>query len=220
MQQFPIRPIERLRNRAAKIGDRFADHPAGWSVDRSAARDLLKLFSRLRPRDGWSLLTAAHTDGANGRGWTWAFPPGIAIATPELDDLEWEPRPPDGAAGHYMEAVTGDGSLRSFMQASIFSREVEELGALWHGIDWGTHVLIDSPLDDDRREEWTWERARPSDWHPTAAREGDDVLVRFYTRSDLGQARLVEHLDRYAASTLVATHSEMTLATGRGGYVF
>lgn len=42
-----------------------------------------------------------------------------------------------------MEAVCGVGSLRSGGRASALGRELEELGAWWHGLDWSTRALIE-----------------------------------------------------------------------------
>lgn len=42
------------------------------------------------------------------------------------------------------DAIDGDGSLRSYIQASILRRELEELGAWWHGLEWSTHTLPDN----------------------------------------------------------------------------
>ena len=37
-----------------------------------------------------------------------------------------------------MQAIEGDGSPWSYLSASILSREAEEFGAMWHGVD-GIH---------------------------------------------------------------------------------
>ena len=39
-----------------------------------------------------------------------------------------------------MQAIDGDGSLRSYFEASILARELAEFGAIWHGISWGEHI--------------------------------------------------------------------------------
>jgi hypothetical protein len=41
-----------------------------------------------------------------------------------------------------MDAIPGDGTPESYMEASLLMRELGEFGALWHGRSWGTHEII------------------------------------------------------------------------------
>lgn len=221
-QRFSIDPIARTRRQVERFHERFTDQPPGWNIDRDAAIGLLALFSRLELRAQCSLCTVAHNDGANGSGWTWALPSDSIVPPegPAFDERSWRPVPPQGAHSHFMEAIDGDGSLRSYLQASIYAREVEELGARWHGVEWGTHSLVDEAAIELELDMWDWEAAPPAHWEPTARRDGDAVTVRFFTRSDLGQSRLIEHVDHYGANTLTPESERITMATGPGGFVF
>lgn len=143
------------------------------------------------------------------------------------------PTPPKGALPDVMDGIEGDGSLRSYVQASILRRELRELGAWWHGLEWSTHTLLDNgerpfsprpaspsgnayaPSDHD--EEWRWAAAPPEDWRPFAVRESAELTVVFWTVSALGAVRIVRSVDRYAGGRLRPTDSaEETVAEGPG----
>jgi hypothetical protein len=57
------------------------------------------------------------------------------------------PPKPDCAFDDFMEAIEGDKSPLSYLQAAICLHELNEFGAMWHGISWGQDRIL--PLDDD-----------------------------------------------------------------------
>ena len=173
-------------------------------MDTKTAPDIVSLFSRLAVRGGIQLVTLAARAGIGGNGWTYALPHDTQVPTPTHLDAAatFPPIPPKGALPDVMDGTEGDGSLRSYVQASILRRELRELGAWWHGLEWSTHTLLDNgerpfsprpaspsgnayaPSDHD--EEWRWAAAPPEDWRPFAAREPAEVTVVFWTVSALG----------------------------------
>ncbi len=68
--------------------------------------------------------------------------PSNPLADPETVLAEMPPAPQ--ALPHFMDAVTGDGSPRSYLEASLFFRAASDFGASWHGVAWGHHRLIDA----------------------------------------------------------------------------
>ena len=95
-----------------------------------------------------------------------------------------------------MEAIEGDGSEWSYLAASLLRRELAEFGALWHGVNWGLHtVLEDDPFRGgppdafepglDRpstpQSQWKWAESQPRNWATQVRVEADRVTVTFYT---------------------------------------
>lgn len=238
-QAVSPRELERTRRKATTLAERLSPEE-GWIVDTATAAKVVSLFPRLAVRPGLSLVTVAARAGIGGNGWTFAIPDGFEVPSPE--DLEraavFPPEPPRGAFAHVMDAIDGDGRLRSYIQASILRRELGELGAWWHGLEWSTHTLLDngatpeapdacSDSDDDwgplpADPEWRWEAPPPDDWRPTIEHAGPDtVAVMFFTISALGSVRITRHVDVYESGSLRLRSTEpTTIAEGPGGFVF
>jgi hypothetical protein len=144
-QSVSPRELERTRRKVATLAERLSPEE-GWIVDTATGAKVVSLFPRLSVRPGLRLVTVAARAGIGGNGWTFAIPKGFEVPFP--DDLEraaaFPPEPPRGAFAHVMDAIDGDGSLRSYIQAAILRRELEELGAWWHGLEWSTHTLLDN----------------------------------------------------------------------------
>ncbi len=236
------RQLERARRRGARL---VGDPPEreGWWLDEKSAELVLSLFGRLRVSPAFRLVTSVSRDGIGGTGWTFAIPAGAAAAP--LEDLvvaeQFQPKAPPGALGHFMEAVVGDGSLRSYVQAWMAGREIAELGAWWHGLEWATHGLV-GPSDEPGRPavydgslhavepvgmfdatEWRWSEKPPDDWRPRAERDGyGAVTVTFWSYSELGSSAVYEHRDVYGTGGSLAPVSveRRELGSGPGGYVF
>lgn len=231
---FSSRALERLRTQSERLRNRFGLHE-GWFVDTWSARDLAESYSRLALRDEYSIAIFAFSSGGNGHGIVFGFPPGEA--PPPYDEVVTssgfvESTPPN-ALPHFMGAVALDGTPRSYMQASIFGRELEELAAQWHGLEWGTHVLLensradgDLPIPADGRSTelpggpWEWAQVPKPDWQPRVTVDGDDAAVTFYTCSEMGEIRVVEHTDRYDKPVGPEPRVESRqLGTGGLGYI-
>ena len=242
VQFVSARELERARRRGARL---IAEPPErdGWWLDEQSAGSIVPLFGRLRLRPGFRLVTYGSRGGIGGTGWTFAIP--AEAEAPALEELvigdRFQPKPPPGALAHFMEGVVGDGSLRSYVQASILGREVTELGAWWHGLEWSTHTLI-GPSDGSElpvvydsslhaveptgmfdASQWRWSETPPEDWRPRAERVGDGtVTVTFWSYSELGSSAAYEHQDIYAVngSLVPAGGHRRQLGSGPGGFVF
>lgn len=234
----PPRELERVRHQAA-VHARDMSPEDGWRVDAVTAGEIVALFPRLSVRAGLQLVTFAARCGAGGNGWTFALPESTAL--PAADDLDrvsrFPPQRPAGALAHAMDAIDGDGGLHSHVEASILRRELGELGAWWHGIEWRTHALLENgmapnapracSMTDDTLDpgsddaQWRWEAAPPQDWRPRVRRRETTTEVTFFTTSAIGQHRICRHVDIYERGSLRASHSELsTLASGPAGFVF
>ncbi|MEJ7788025.1 MAG: hypothetical protein WKF96_24765 [Solirubrobacteraceae bacterium] len=235
-QAVSPRALDRSRRKAAALAEHLSPE-AGWIVDTTTAAKIVSLFPCLSVRRGVRLVTvAAPRGGLGGDGGTFATPKGFEVPSPEaLERAAVFPHgPPRGAFVHVMDAIDGDGSLRSYAQASILRRELEELGAGWHGIEWGMHTLLDNGVapkapdaclecDDDWGQliadpEWRWEAPAPDDWRPTIERAGpDNVAVMFFTTSARGRFHITRHVDFYKSGSLRSQSTEHTIAEGPPG---
>ncbi len=187
--------------------------PQGWSDWTIDEAGVFAEVPHVHLRSGWTLTARVYREFAGGNGVVRA----------------WSPQEIERG---FAEAIGGDGELISYLYASILIREIREFGAQWHGVDWGTHALVDRPSE----HEWTWVELAQADglsaphaplgqersWLPRV--ELDDtghVTVSFFTESSLGSVRLVGHVDRYEVGTLrPRTMERFCCATAPGGYVF
>ncbi len=128
-------------------------------------------------------------------------------------------------------AISGDGSLDSYWQASILFRELDEVGAEWHGVSWCAHSLLEEPPD----ESWTLQGGwldhaeclrqryssgfRFSSLCPRLKRMANgDVWVDFFTLNPVGTRTIVYHSDHFHERYLSNTFN-FTCAEGGFGYV-
>jgi hypothetical protein len=139
------------------------------------------------------------------------------------DDL-FVPPLPRGAMDTVMEGIEGDGSPWSYMCASLFAREAEEFGALWHGVSWETHYVVSPDFSDDAiitldyiDLEW---KKKPSNFTPKVTYVEESVVVTFYTFSGLGISGVYEHVDTYRKGTYVFESINEKIAEGGIGYIF
>lgn len=123
--------------------------------------------------------------------------------------------------------IEGDGSPLSYFQASIYFRELYELGSIWHNVYWGHHKLVTSPSDllyeDFPLQEtepivWTWKEPEPKEWCPIVWKDEDKRWnVKFYT-IDRMNADLVLHKDKFIQGYDFKTYSK-SIANYPGGYM-
>lgn len=125
-------------------------HP-GWTINPYDPMELLSQFPALSAKPGFKIASFLYAPDMDARGYVWAVPSEIAI---DLDTCsiapygEQDPNhpvavpTPPSAIEDFMLAIDGDGSLWSYVSASFFKRAVEDLGADWHGVDWGHEILL------------------------------------------------------------------------------
>jgi hypothetical protein len=216
------RELERKRRRVAAISRGFGPE-SGWMVDTETAERIVSVFPHVNVRDGFRLATVVTRQSSGGNGWTFALPEEVAPPSPVRVAAEdrFPPSRPSGALPDLMEGLEGDGTLWAFAEAAILGRELAELGAWWHGIDWVMHTLLAGRDDPGTlSDRWTWKGDRPERWDPTVERDGSSVTVTFWTSSALGGERIVRHTDRFEAGSLSPVDiTEETIATAAGGFI-
>jgi hypothetical protein len=236
--RFTAEHITKLRERVADVSQVPESTPAGWSKSRVDPTKVLALFPALRLRTGFTLRAYQFKEQGNGNGVVWAMP--VDADFPEPKDcprLESHflnaPKPYD-ALDDVMEAIAGDGTAEAYLQASLLRRELKDFGALWHGILWGTHFVVDadplkSVVDENadpmrtpqtKAADWRWLEPKPSDWTPRVTLEPDRAVVTFYTFSGFDKEALYRHVDVYRRDKYRPRVEEAKIAEGASGYRF
>jgi len=249
-----VSEIDQLRRKAVEvwsppvdIGDdqdfQFSDEdpepvPAGWVKSEHDPTKIVDLFRPLRLKKGFVLRAYLFRENGNANGVVWAMPQDAEFPEPKdspvLEHHLFNAPKPWDALDDLMEAVEGDGSEWSYLAASVLRRELREFGASWHGIDWGTHIILEDdpwkkpPAEDDfppsrpttPAREWKWSAARPQQWAPTVRIQPDQVTVTFYTYTGKAPERIFRHTEIYRPGRYRARVEDQLIGQGKGGFVF
>ncbi len=204
-----------------RIGDDPDDHLVApntdgrWflsTIDPAAA--LTKLPS-LWLCPGTRLVTYLKQDSSGGLGSTVALP-GLLSTTECLEAaIETVASPdqtptPTGTLPNLMAGLEGDGSLASFLAASIFLRELKEFGRFGRYSRWAHHRFIAAPPP---QIPWQWRTKLPEDFSPKVVlRQDAEVLVEFYSCRVQKPVALFRHLDRYPPNSYIASNQDQVIA--------
>lgn len=128
----------------------FSPKP-GWTKSINDPEEIVYSFSHLHVNEKFKLRGYHYSDGQNGNGIVWAIPANQVLPSVQecktLDDNFLRPPKPDFAIDDYMEAIDGDRSPLSYLQAAICLHELDEFGAVWHGVSWGQDRIL--PYDEE-----------------------------------------------------------------------
>lgn len=168
----------------------------------------------------WRIVAYQWYEDGNGWGAVFAVPTDDADAAPVLHDDGRFELPPH-AASSISVALRPSGDLASFFARTLLVRELHEIGALWHEVRWGSHDLMTgSPELPDDQGPWSWELPAPLSFDPVVEMMAAAMVrVVFYTRTDLGGARIVEHVDSQAIRDGSIKSDERVVARGTGGWI-
>jgi hypothetical protein len=238
-ERFSAAKLEDIRKKSRKVTQILdpTNIPEGWSKSTLDPQKLLGFFKQLKLREGFVLRAYQFNEEQNGESVIWALPVDAEFPEPadcpRLENTGNKTPKPFDALDDVMQAVTGDDSAASYLAASVFRREMQSLGVLWHGMKWNTHTILDkeprpddlakeedeifskSPLGDP--DEWTWKEDRPRDWSPQVRLEKDRVTVTFYSYSPLYTEGFYRHTDVYRRGMYRARSEDKQIAEGTAG---
>jgi len=183
----------------------------GWQKSPVSPMEIVRLFSKLRIKEGFELIAYIFRSDIGGNGAVWAVPEGCF---PDVDECEklhdafGTPKP--GCAISPFSVVEIDGTPESYIQKSIFVREILEFGAFWHGLSWSLHEIIDTKPPD---LEWYED---VEDLSPKVVM-GEKVRVEFYTLSEFIVRAVCKHEDVYEGEMFES--SMRVIASGERGYL-
>ncbi len=207
----------------------------------------MNCFPRLRLREGYRLVSYQYVESGNGNGFTFVIPEGMEPPGPSQLGVHSRggffspyvagrpritgPKGMDPDVSRYLE---GDGSPLSYLEASLWVREMAELGAVWHGSWWSAHsVLVADPrlgeegcgvegseLDMLRRADWKLAGPETDEWRPRVTlHPAGGAVVEFYTYCGLGTCQVTKHVDRYFQGYSFSSRHQVVLEGGLG-YLF
>jgi hypothetical protein len=255
---FSSARVDRLRRRANKACPPLflcppspaspPPPPDGWSRHDADLGPLLAAFPALSLREGFVLCVYRLVIGADGSAVVWASPKGAGILEPQdcMSGHPEQPFPRPPLSITVPEALTGDGSPWSYVNASILIREIEEWGAIRHGRWWSAHTILGrdpcaaaaptsrasartsasgpAPAPASARtggasppEDWRWLSPQPGDWRPAFQFVQGSPVVSFYTFSSLGCESIYRHTDTYAPGSYAPSSHVETIAEGGPG---
>jgi hypothetical protein len=242
VQVFALARVTAFRKRCEKASESRTEAPEGWSISKADPMRLLAAAESLRIKPGYILRAYQFREDGNGNGFVYAVPKTTIFPDPHECHARspshfLRPPVPSDALPTMAEALEGDNSAWSYLEASILVRGLGEFGARWHGVTWGTHqILGENPLtmhrkkkvrttssmEDDIGEpsQWRWLKAQPKIWEPQVVQSGSTIRVVFYTYSGCGQQGVYRHEDEYHVGSYHYKEKQSVLAQGPGGYVF
>jgi hypothetical protein len=219
------------RRLSRQIDKRLEALPPGWSLASYDPNLLFDAFPNLRLRDGFQLAAYQFYEGGNGNGFVFAIPESRSLPDPQEGfSFDWssvgtpvfrskeQPLPEwvNSDIGYFLE---GDGSPLSYFQSSVFIRELQEMGSLWHGCSWSTHEVLTS-VTQIAKQKWEWQEKKPRDWRPVVRQNSAGLQqVIFNSHTGLGQEQIVVHKDTFTAGYKFDMDDKV-IALGEGGYVF
>ena len=202
---FPAEELNQLHIKAEDLWRIPAKQ--GWQKSAIDPMEILRLFDGLWIKDGYTLKAYIYREGMSGFGVVWALPEGEFPEVEECLKIDEFGTPKPKNAIHFMDVLEGDETPLSYINASIFYREMLEFGAVWHGLSWGLHEIIERtdrinlPKDGDLRPK---------------VNLGERVIVEFYTLCGLYRWRIFKHKDTLTDYRIIP---QVTLvAEGGKGY--
>ncbi len=190
-----------------------------WFVSTIDPSEALVKLPGLWMRPGIRMVTYLRQDANGGMGATVALP-GLLSTTEYLEEAiaqvtQADQAPsPMGALPSLMAGVEGDGSLASFLSASIFAREVREFGRFGRYARWVHHRFVTAP---PQQIAWQWRTKTPEDFSPKVVlRQNNEVVVEFYSCRVQKPIALFRHLDRYPPNSYTAENQDQVVAVAGG----
>lgn len=202
----------------------------GWQIAPVDPAIILPAFDRLFLRPGYHLQAYKYRYGRDGHALVYALPDGVALEA-VVENASQPPAPPPAALQNPMQAIDGDGSLESYLQASIFSRELGDFYALGHGRSWDFVFVIGEdawsepgPVSPSRRKPassqhaFFWPAGTPIDLNPRIEKNAGQVIVQFYTYTALNVECIILNQDTYTAGQYVFQPNPRQVAEGPQGF--
>ena len=188
----------------------------GWHVSPVSPMKIVDIFPSVWIREGFVLHAYIFRKGGNGSGIVYAMPEDEEFPEPDecepLNDFLRTPKP--DKALDFRSVLDGDGSLLSYLSASILTRELQEFGALWHGCRWRHHEIVGG-----RRKSWDefeWLQ-KIRNFRPRVI-SSESTVVEFFTYSEHMVRAVWLNRDRYLSGYVFESEAEI-IARGGAGYI-
>ncbi|NMF84466.1 hypothetical protein [Nodosilinea sp. P-1105] len=190
-----------------------------WFVSTMDPAEALSKLPGLWLQPGIRLVSYLRQDHQGGIGVTVALPSLLST----IEQLETaidkatqtgQPPSPMGILPSLMASLDGDGSLSSFLSASVFIREVREFGRFGQYARWAHHRLVNAP---PAKVTWQWRTKAPEDFSPKVVlRQDSEIVVEFYSCRIHKPIALFRHFDRYPPNSYTAQNQDQVIAVPAG----
>ncbi len=181
----------------------------GWQKSPVSPMEILKLFDGIWIKKGYVLRGYIYREKMNGVGVVWALPESEFPEVEECERFDVLRAPKPRNALNVIDVLEGDGSPRSYIHTSIFYREMLEFGALWHGLSWGLHDIIE--------EKPEFFDVVDLDLKPRVifGKFGKGIRVEFFTLCGLFRWRVFKHTDTFT-DYKIKPHVTVVAEGGKG----
>lgn len=230
--EFPVSATKRDIHIPRQFTDDFVElYNSGWNFSLENPEDIIYGFSQLSVKDGFKLRAYQHSMSVAGAGLVYAIPADSSL--PEIPYREGEPPIPDDALYDFMEAIEGDKSPLSYLQAAICYHELHEFGAFWHSVSWGEDRIL--PDEDDNQCDYSpitdiadlkemnfklKTEELPKSLYPHFHYENSNPVITFYTINDAGQVKLIRYKHVFSTDGYTQTVTNEILGYGGPGKIF
>jgi hypothetical protein len=225
VQRFTIHATKPNLIKDLKSVEVFDDNTDGWQRTSANPESIVRGFSQLSIKKDYKLRAYQYHDGGNGNGIVWAIPEDKKLPNPieceRLKEHFLDAPKPSFALEDFMEAIDGDKTPLSYLQASIVYHELHEFGAVWHGVSWGRDVIL--PLTNDSKLNYEWEMLEDEpdliEPHYYHGIEGNPIIV-FHTINDIGTVTLNRYEHVFSKEDYTLEVKRTCIATAGWGIIF
>jgi len=214
MITFPIDQVNELRKQAQEARMVRVDGPDEWCISEVDPTDVLHVFKTLRLKEGFVLRAYQYREDGNGDAFVWAMP--IDATFPNPQQHQYPPKPTESLTD-LMEAIEGDGTPWSYMEASLFARETDEFGVFWEGHLAEQDVILGAdPFSTGEHvaDAWKWNECRPVLWEPSFQQIDEIAMVTFHTHSRRGRESLYRIVDSFKPGNYAFETKRKKIAVG------
>ena len=214
MITLPIDQVNELRKQAQKARMVRVDGPDEWCISELDPTGVLRVFKTLRLKEGFVLRAHQYREDGNGDAFVWAMPIDAPFPDPQVH--QYPPKPTE-ALTDLMEAIEGDGTPRSYMEASFFARETDEFGVFWEGRLAEQDVILGADpfsTEEDVTDAWKWNEHKPVLWEPSFQQFGETATFTFHTYSRLGRRSLFRIVDTFKPGKYAFDTNHKKMAEG------
>lgn len=190
-----------------------------WFVSTVNPAEALAQLPGLWMKAGIRMVTYLMHDANSGVGVTVALPALLSTterleAAIQVAEKTGQPPSPDGALANILDGLEGDGSLSSFLSASIFAREIREFGRFGQQTRWGYHKFVAAV---PAKVKWDWRTKPPEDLSPKVVTTPEEqIVVEFFSCRVQKPVALFRHVDRYPPDGYHATTKDQVIAVMAG----
>jgi hypothetical protein len=230
---FPVRNTKPTKTIKSPLLDVPQFDWQGWVIMKENPEGIVRGFRHLQIDPRFKLRAYQYVGGSGANGLVWAIPQTQEeLPLPGSEECEivvhgWQAPKPKCAMDDFMEAITGDKTPISYLQAAILVHELMEFGADWHGVSWGTHRIL--PFNASTRpseykhysSEWTMELEEPElcEPHFYYSSDGQPTIV-FHTVDCVEPMTINRFIHTFSKTSYTMSIACELIASGSGGIIF